>query len=407
MPVVRAAGGLLWRAGRPGDGNKGGARVRLAVIHRPHRKDWSLPKGKLDDGETWEACALREVREETGCEGRLAAFAGAMSYVPRNNPKIVLYWHMELTREGKLEAKFRDEIDEVAWLTPDEALARLDYAGERRIVQRFPEGLSPPAPPLAPGAGERDAALCADLATFRADLLRRITVLGRDDHGSGLVPALDLVAAAEDAAAAGRAEEARLLLAAGRRMALLSMQEPERSLRARLLLEEASKLPPFSRRAIRKLLVGERVSPEAIYLAAEVRDEALATTPARETAETAESPENGEAEEKRETSEIEENGETSETDENGETSETEVNGETPETDEPRETPSDAGEASSTALLTRTALPPRALAVVAGLAVLGLGVLLLLAGAGGASVAGTVVTSALVGGAAGLFASRRR
>jgi 8-oxo-dGTP pyrophosphatase MutT (NUDIX family) len=50
MAVVRAAGGLLWR-----DGKKGRSGARLAVIHRPHRKDWSLPKGKLDDGETWEA----------------------------------------------------------------------------------------------------------------------------------------------------------------------------------------------------------------------------------------------------------------------------------------------------------------------------------------------------------------
>jgi 8-oxo-dGTP diphosphatase len=379
MAVVRAAGGLLWRAGRPGDGKKGGAGVRLAVIHRPHRKDWSLPKGKLDDGETWEACALREVREETGCEGRLATFAGAMSYVPRNNPKIVLYWHMELTREGKLEAKFRDEIDEVAWLTPGEALARLDYAGERRIVQRFPEGLSPPAAVLAPVSRGRDAALFADLATFRADLLRRVTVLASDDHGAGLVPALDLVAAAEDAAAAGRAEEARLLLAAGRRMSLLSLQEPERSLRARLLLEEASQLAPASRRAIRKLLVGEKISPEAIYLAAEVRDEALATTPARGTGETAEIRESGQTEEK---------GDTGETDETSEAS-------------------DVRETRDTAPAARTTLPDKALGAVAGLALLGLGVLLLLAGARGASLAGTVVTSALVGGAAGFLASRRR
>jgi 8-oxo-dGTP diphosphatase len=377
MPVVRAAGGLLWRAGRPGDGKKGGG-VHLAVIHRPHRKDWSLPKGKLDDGETWEACALREVREETGCEGRLSTFAGAMTYVPRNNPKIVLYWHMELTREGKLDSKFRDEIDEVAWLTPGEALARLDYAGERRIVQRFPEGLSPPAAALSPDSRSRDAALFADLATFRADLLRRVTMLASDDHGSGIVPALDLVATAEDAAAAGREEEARLLLAAGRRMSLLSLQEPERSLRARLLLEEASQLAPASRRAIRKLLVGEKISPEAIYLAAEVRDEALATTPARETGETAEMRESGKTEE---------TGETSDTDEAGETS-------------------DVGEIPDTAPVAQPRLPHRALGAIAGLAV-ALGVLLLLASARGASVTVTVVTSALVGGAAGFLASRRR
>jgi 8-oxo-dGTP pyrophosphatase MutT (NUDIX family) len=377
MPVVRAAGGLLWRAARPGNG-KGG--VRLAVIHRPHRKDWSLPKGKLDDGETWEACAIREVREETGCEGRIATFAGAMSYVPRNNPKIVLYWHMELTREGKLEAKFRDEIDEVAWLTPEEALARLDYAGERRIVQRFPEGLAPPAP--VPDSGERDAALSADLVTLRADLLRRVTALRSDDQGSGLVPALDLVGAAEDAAAAGRTDEARRLVVSARRMSLLSLQEPERSLRARLLLEEASELAPASRRAIRKLLAGEKISPEAIYLAAEVRDEARATTPPRDAGEPPEAADVGEATESSEAAEIREPGEI------GEPSET----------------SEVDEASDPSPVVRKKLPGGALGALAGLALLGLGVLLLL-GARGASLAGTLLTSAVVGGAAGFLASR--
>jgi 8-oxo-dGTP diphosphatase len=369
MPVVRAAGGLLWRESRPRNGgSKVGSGVRLAVIHRPHRKDWSLPKGKLDDGETWEACALREVREETGCEGRIATFAGAMSYVPRNNPKIVLYWHMELTREGKVEGKFRDEIDEVAWLTPEEALDRLDYPGERRIVQRFPDGLLRQAGARTPG--ERDAALSAELLTFRADLLRRVTALRSDDHGSGLAPALDLVASAEDAAAAGRTEEARLLLAAARRMALLSLQEPERSLRARVLLEEASQLAPARRRAIRKVLAGEKTSPEALFLAAEVRDEERTTTAARET---------------READGI---GETAETAE-------------PTSDDDSSVPSSISPAAP-------ANPRgRALGALAGVAVLGLGVALLLGGTRVATLAGTVVTSAVVGGAAGLLASRRQ
>ncbi len=272
MAVVRAAGGLLWR-----DGKKGRSGARLAVIHRPHRKDWSLPKGKLDDGETWEACALREVREETGCEGRIASFAGAMTYVPRNNPKIVLYWHMEMTHEGKLEAKFRDEIDEVAWLTPEEALGRLDYPGERRIVERFPEGF---VLPLRNAHAPREEGLSAEVLALRADLLRRVTSLTSDDGASGLGPALDLVAGAEDAAANGRSEEARLVLCAARRMALLSLREPERTLRARVLLEEAAALPASSRRAIQALLAGGKASAEAVYLAAELRDEAraLATT---------------------------------------------------------------------------------------------------------------------------------
>ncbi|HEV2770779.1 MAG TPA: NUDIX domain-containing protein, partial [Solirubrobacteraceae bacterium] len=53
-PQVCAAGGVVVRDGR------------LAVVHRPRYDDWSLPKGKLDAGESWEGCALREVEEETG-----------------------------------------------------------------------------------------------------------------------------------------------------------------------------------------------------------------------------------------------------------------------------------------------------------------------------------------------------
>ena len=51
---VHAAGGIVERDGL------------IAVVHRPRYDDWSLPKGKLDRGESWEDAALREVREETG-----------------------------------------------------------------------------------------------------------------------------------------------------------------------------------------------------------------------------------------------------------------------------------------------------------------------------------------------------
>ncbi len=114
----------MWKAGP-------GAR-RLAVIHRPHREDWSLPKGKLQEGEGFEEAALREVAEETGCEVRLGAFAGTTLYVSRRGPKIVLYWHMALVREGKPPS---GEVDEVVWLTPAEALRRLDNERDRRLLR--------------------------------------------------------------------------------------------------------------------------------------------------------------------------------------------------------------------------------------------------------------------------------
>ena len=69
--VIRAAGGIVWRIGR-------GA-PRLAVAHRPEHQDWVLPKGKLEPGESAEAAALREVREETGSDAVLGASASSRS----------------------------------------------------------------------------------------------------------------------------------------------------------------------------------------------------------------------------------------------------------------------------------------------------------------------------------------
>jgi 8-oxo-dGTP diphosphatase len=130
MEFVRAAGGLLWRGG-PG-------RPRLALVHRPDHADWSLPKGKLDPLESWGHAAVREVAEETGCHARITAFAGAKLLVEREVPKLILYWHMLVVREGVPLGD--EEVDEVAWLAPRQALARLDSASDRRLLlQALPD----------------------------------------------------------------------------------------------------------------------------------------------------------------------------------------------------------------------------------------------------------------------------
>src|SRR3954470_19701929 len=62
--VVRAAGGIVWRRDERGA-------IELVIVHRPRYDDWSLPKGKLERGETEEQGALREVAEETGLRCKL------------------------------------------------------------------------------------------------------------------------------------------------------------------------------------------------------------------------------------------------------------------------------------------------------------------------------------------------
>ena len=118
---IRAAGGVVMRGGR------------LAVVHRPKYDDWSLPKGKLNPGETWEQAALREVEEEIGVRGRLGRELESSHYLHKDRPKTVRYWLMSIEEEGEFVPN--DETDELRWVTPTEASALLTYERDRALVE--------------------------------------------------------------------------------------------------------------------------------------------------------------------------------------------------------------------------------------------------------------------------------
>jgi 8-oxo-dGTP diphosphatase len=122
---VKAAGGVVWR--RAGDS------VAIAVIHRPRYDDWSLPKGKLDAGESWEEGAVREVEEEIGIRARLGEELSPAGYEDRKGrAKVVRYWLMEPEEEQAFTPN--DEVDELRWLAPDEALGVLSYPHDVELV---------------------------------------------------------------------------------------------------------------------------------------------------------------------------------------------------------------------------------------------------------------------------------
>jgi 8-oxo-dGTP diphosphatase len=125
-----AAGGLVERLMSGG--------LRLAVVCRTRYGDWVLPKGKPDEDESIEETALREVIEETGCRARIVGQGYSIEYPIGRATKVVTFFRMEFVTDGF--AIDPDEIKEVVWLTPRDALARLTYESERSVVrQAYPE----------------------------------------------------------------------------------------------------------------------------------------------------------------------------------------------------------------------------------------------------------------------------
>lgn len=120
-PEVCAAGGVIVRDGL------------LCVCHRPRYDDWSLPKGKLDAGESFEQAALREVEEEVALRCALDDELEPARYRDRKGrAKIVRYWRMSVVED--LGFAPNEEVDEVRWLTPADALALLSYEHDRVLV---------------------------------------------------------------------------------------------------------------------------------------------------------------------------------------------------------------------------------------------------------------------------------
>ncbi len=113
--------------------------VEVVLVHRPRYDDWSLPKGKVDDGETDEAAARREVEEEASVTCHLGVELASTSYVDRTGrPKVVRYWSMVVDAG---EVGGANEIDRAEWVPLEEARQRLSYDRDLPVLDSFAEAL--------------------------------------------------------------------------------------------------------------------------------------------------------------------------------------------------------------------------------------------------------------------------
>jgi 8-oxo-dGTP pyrophosphatase MutT (NUDIX family) len=138
--VIRAGGGVVWR---PSEWLPG--KIDVVLVHRPAYDDWTLPKGKANPGESYEACALREVHEETGLVCQLGPELRSARYLDRYaKPKLVRYWAMTVVSG---EAKGGQEVDVARWLMFDRARQMLTYERDQPVLDA-----------LLPAIGDQSAA---------------------------------------------------------------------------------------------------------------------------------------------------------------------------------------------------------------------------------------------------------
>jgi 8-oxo-dGTP pyrophosphatase MutT (NUDIX family)/broad specificity phosphatase PhoE len=127
QPIIRAAGGVLWRR------TVGG--IEVGLVHRVRYADWTHPKGKADPGEHPVVTAVREIQEETRVRVRLGPPLPSVRYDVDGRPKRVRYWSARLLDADLFVAN--EEIDDFVWVPANEAHERLTYPREVEVLDAF------------------------------------------------------------------------------------------------------------------------------------------------------------------------------------------------------------------------------------------------------------------------------
>lgn len=284
-PVIFAAGGIVTFQSLESP--------LIAVIHRPQYDDWCLPKGKLKEGESFEDAALREVKEETRCTDlQFTGFAGTTYYKHNDIPKFVHYWHMSVKERPKFkEVTIKDEygkeiieVDNLLWLTPEEAVKKLTHKDEQNLLKTvcFCGSF------MTAGIWSRlyrwviirqNCRLSGSLKAYRPELENRIALYqaGGGTDKSWITNGRELLDRSEIFLGKNRLDEGWKCFHAARRMEIYGLDENQLKIKAKLLLSESEKLSSWRKKATEDLLsdvkCDKTIDKEKVYQAALLLDE--------------------------------------------------------------------------------------------------------------------------------------
>jgi ADP-ribose pyrophosphatase YjhB (NUDIX family) len=278
--VIFAAGGIVWdNAKNP----------RLAIVFRTrYGEEWSLPKGKKNQEESWEQTALREVREETGLNAEIIKYAGTINYLAKGKPKVVIFWHM---RSTGVSSKPRDpEAICMKWVSIKEALSTIKYEEEKELLEQcgFPliefrknmkkaKAFDWTARWKSLFSNAIVGRLRGDLETYRSELE---SVIKRSnaplEHWS--ITAQSLLDKTESYVSQGEVDIGWKTLHTSRRQQIFGMSPDQLQNYSSMLRIEAEKLNEWRKKVVVDLL-GEpghprnNITADMVYLAASLRDE--------------------------------------------------------------------------------------------------------------------------------------